>query len=399
MTPLPGVPAPPAVISNGGPVPPDALAVGSRRDPTGPVPSITRANGGPPQEAGPASPTRRADGAPHDPAGPAPADDVEALDAYSRAVTSVVERVSPAVVFLEVTLGGRSSRRSARGRPDPRRGSGSGFVFTPDGLILTNSHVVHGAVEIEATLAGDADEGRAGQRFRADLVGDDPDLAVVRIAASDLAAATLGDSRALRVGQLVVAIGNPLGFQTTVTAGVVSALGRSLRSQSGRLVDDVIQTDAPLNPGNSGGPLVDSRGRVVGVCTATILAAQGLCFAIPIHTAQFVAGHLIRDGRIRRGYLGIGGQNVPLPRRLTRLNELPEPRGVLVVTVEPDSPAARAGLRERDVIGSFAGRPVASVDQLHRLLTGDVIGVSCRLAVFRELERLDLVITPLESRP
>jgi S1-C subfamily serine protease len=359
-----------------------------------PAPPAERADGSAPKPAGPAP----ADGSTPKPATPAPIDDTEALDAYSRAVTSVVAQVSPAVVFLEVTVGGRGA---TRGRPARRRGSGSGFVFTPDGLILTNSHVVHGAVEIEATLAGDPDEGRAGQRFRADLVGDDPDtdLAVVRIAASGLAPATLGDSRALRVGQLVVAIGNPLGFQTTVTAGVVSALGRSLRSQSGRLVDDIIQTDAPLNPGNSGGPLVDSRGRVVGVCTAMILAAQGLCFAIPIHTAEFVAGHLIRDGRIRRGYLGIGGQNVALPRRLARLNDLPEPRGVLVVTVEPDSPAARAGLRERDMIASFAGRPVGSVDELHRLLTGDVVGVSCTLAVFRELERLELHITPIESRP
>jgi S1-C subfamily serine protease len=330
-----------------------------------------------------------------------PDDDAEALDAYSRAVTSVVERVSPSVVFLEVALGGRGGRGPGRGHPARPRGSGSGFVFTPDGLILTNSHVVHGAVEIEATLAGHPDEGRVGSRFRADLVGDDPgtDLAVVRIGASGLAAATLGDSRALRVGQLVVAIGNPLGFQATVTAGVVSALGRSLRSQSGRLVDDVIQTDAPLNPGNSGGPLVDSRGRVVGVCTATIPAAQGLCFAIPIHTAEFVAGHLIRDGRIRRGYLGLGGQNVALPRRLARLDGLPEPRGVLVLVVEPDSPAARAGLRERDIIGGFAGRPVTSVDALHRLLTGDVIGASCPLTVFRELERLELHVTPVESRP
>jgi S1-C subfamily serine protease len=338
---------------------------------------------------------------------PASPSDVELLDAYSRAVTDVVERVSPSVAFLEVTYGaapGPDVRRRAR---PPQHGSGSGFVFTPDGLILTNSHVVHGASGIEVTLAGHADPDPGAQptpvgpRYRADLVGDDPDtdLAVVRIVASGLPAVTLGDSRALRAGQLVVAIGNPLGFQTTVTAGVVSALGRSLRSQSGRLMDDLIQTDAPLNPGNSGGPLVDSRGRVVGVCTATILPAQGLCFAIPVHTAEFVAGRLIRDGRIRRGYLGIGGQNVTLPRRLARLSGRGSPGGVLVVTVEPDSPAARAGLRERDITAGFAGRPVTSVDDLHRLLTEDVIGVTAGIDLFRDLAPLALSITPVESRP
>jgi len=328
----------------------------------------------------------------------AAAPDDAALDAYSRAVINVVERVSPAVVFLEVTYRGRAARGRRPAAP-AAHGSGSGFVVTPDGLALTNSHVVHGAIEIRATLVGAPDAERATQRLRADLVGDDPDtdLAVVRINAAGLAPAALGDSRALRVGQLVVAIGNPLGFQTTVTAGVVSALGRSLRSRSGRLMDDIIQTDAPLNPGNSGGPLVDSQGRVVGVCTATIQAAQGLCFAIPEHTARFVAGHLIRDGRIRRGWLGLGGQDVPLPRRLARLSG--HPGAVQVVTVEPGSPAARAGLRERDVITGFAGRPIGSVDELHRLLTGDVIGVSCALAVLRELEPRELVVIPIESRP
>jgi S1-C subfamily serine protease len=322
-----------------------------------------------------------------------------ALDAYSRAVTSVVERVSPAVVFLQVTYRSRDAR-GRRPAPPGLQGSGSGFVFTPDGLALTNSHVVHEAAEIRATLGGPLDQERVGQSYRADLVGDDPDtdLAVVRIGADGLVPATLGDSHALRVGQLVVAIGNPLGFQTTVTAGVVSALGRSLRSRSGRLMDDIIQTDAPLNPGNSGGPLVDSRGQVVGVCTATIQAAQGLCFAIPIHTAEFVAGHLIRDGRIRRGWLGLGGQNVPLPRRLARLSGRPGAGGVLVITVEPDSPAARAGLRERDVITGFAGRPVGNVDELHRLLTGDVVGVTSPLAVLRDLEPRELSVIPVESR-
>jgi len=318
-----------------------------------------------------------------------PADE-ELLDAYSRAVTSVVERVSPAVVFLEVTAPGSAARPTR-----PRRGgSGSGFLFAPDGLILTNSHVVHAATSIQATLTD-------GRRLRADLVGDDPDtdLAVVRVPGRDLPTAELGDSRRLRVGQLVIAIGNPLGFQTTVTAGVVSALGRSLRSQSGRLMDDIVQTDAALNPGNSGGPLLDSRGRVVGVCSAMILNAQGLCFAVPVHTATFVAGHLIRDGRIRRGWIGIGAQNVPLPRRLARAEGMSVSTGVLVTGVEPGSPAAAAGLRERDVIVGFAGRPVTGVDELHRLLTEGVIGVSSPLVVFRELERLELPVTPIESRP
>jgi S1-C subfamily serine protease len=341
-------------------------------------------------------------------AAPASASDPELLDAYSRAVTTVVERVSPSVALLEVTFRSRGPRE--RGGPRgtyAERGSGSGFLFTPDGLILTNSHVVHGAAEIEVTLAGPTGEDPAappapfGPRHRAELIGDDPDtdLAVVRIGASVSPPVVLGDSRVLRAGQLVVAIGNPLGFQTTVTAGVVSALGRSLRSQSGRLMDDLIQTDAPLNPGNSGGPLVDSRGRVVGVCTATILPAQGLCFAIPIHTAEFVAGRLIRDGRIRRGYLGIGAQTVALPRRLARLSGRRDPRGVLVLTLEPGSPAERAGLRERDVIAGFAGRPVASVDDLHRLLTEDVIGVPATLDLFRDLAPLSLPITAAESRP
>ncbi|HET7224646.1 MAG TPA: trypsin-like peptidase domain-containing protein [Candidatus Eisenbacteria bacterium] len=317
-------------------------------------------------------------------------EDGELLDAYSRAVTSVVERVSPAVVNLEVAH--RQRLRPGQTRAGERQGTGSGFVFTPDGLILTNSHVVHGADRIEATL-GD------GQRYRADLVGDDPDtdLAIVRVHGAEVSPVRLGDSAALRPGQLVVAIGNPLGFQATVTAGVVSAIGRSLRSQSGRLMDDIIQTDAALNPGNSGGPLVDSRGEVIGVNTAMILGAQNVCFAIPINTAKFVAARLIRDGRIRRGWLGIGGQNVPLPRRLARLNELPNPRGVLVLQVEPGSPASRAGVRARDVIVALDGQPVSGVDDLHRLLTETRIGVPTQLVLFRELAKVELEITPRES--
>ncbi len=319
---------------------------------------------------------------------PAPASDSALLDAYSQAVVSAVESVSPSVVNIEVEMPARGDR-SGRGA----NGSGSGFVFTPDGLILTNSHVVSGATRIEASLAD-------GQRYRADLVGDDPDtdLAVLRVHARDLPGVRLGDSAALRPGQVVIAIGNPFGFQTTVTAGVVSALGRSLRSRSGRLMDDIIQTDAALNPGNSGGPLVNSRGEVVGVNTAIILPAQGLCFATPINTAKWVAGRLIQSGRIRRGYLGIAGQNVPVPRRVARLQGLPEPRGVLVVGVEPASPAARAGLRERDILVALDGQPISGVDDLHRLLTEDRIGVRASLTVLRELEPRTLEIAPMESR-
>src|SRR5712692_2008460 len=282
--------------------------------------------------------------------GPVPSSmtDEQLLDAYSQAVVSAAEQVSPAVVNIEV-----QSQRGSMSSSDPRhapevRGSGSGFVLTPDGFILTNSHVVHGAAQIIVTLAD-------GRREQADLIGDDPDtdVAVVRIHAPHLAPARLGDSHTIRVGQLVVAIGNPYGFQCTVTAGVVSALGRSLRSQAGRLIDNVIQTDAALNPGNSGGPLVTSRGDVIGVNTAVILPAQGICFAIGINTATFVAGRLIKDGRIKRGYIGVAGQNVPLPRRLVRFHDLPVEAGVLVVSVEHNSPAERAGLVEGDIIVGF----------------------------------------------
>jgi S1-C subfamily serine protease len=322
------------------------------------------------------------------PPGPPPVDDP--LDAYSAAVTGAAERVGPAVVSVEVR---HAVRR--RGRPERELpGHGSGFVFTPDGFILTNSHVVHGATHI-AVRPPD------GRERPADLIGDDPDtdIAVVRVAGDPPAAAPLGDSAALRVGQLVIAIGNPLGFQSTVTAGVVSALGRSFRSVNGRLIDDVIQTDAALNPGNSGGPLVDSRGRVVGVNTAVILPAQGICFAVAINTAKFVAAHLMAHGRIRRGRIGLAGQRVPLLRLAVRAHGLEVKSGVLVTGVEPDSPAERAGLKPGDIIVRFADRAVSGVDDLHRLLATDRIGTPAVVTVLRGADKVELPIVPEESGP
>jgi S1-C subfamily serine protease len=315
------------------------------------------------------------------------------LDAYSRAVTGAVRRVAPSVVNIEVHQIQQTAGRSRSGEPRERRGGGSGFIFTPDGLILTNSHVVHGASRVEVTISD-------GRRMPASAIGDDPasDLAVIRVDEPGLTAVALGDSQQLRVGQLVVAIGNPYGFQSTVTAGVVSALGRSLRSYSGRLIDDVIQTDASLNPGNSGGPLVDSAGRVVGVNTATILPAQGICFAIGINTAKFVASRLLRDGRIRRSYIGVSAQTVPVHRRVVRFYDLPKETGVVVISVESGSPARRAGLREGDVIVALEGHPIAGVDDLHRVLTDVRVGVSCWLTVLRHTEKLALRIVPDEAK-
>jgi S1-C subfamily serine protease len=299
------------------------------------------------------------------------------LDAYSEAVIAAAERVSPSVVKIEVKQQGR------------RSGSGSGFVFTPDGFILTNSHVVHGAGAVEVALPD-------GQRYEADKVGDDPDtdLAVVRITASNLIPVTLGDSQSIRVGQLVIAIGNPYGFQATVTSGVVSALGRSLRSQSGRLIDNVIQTDAALNPGNSGGPLVTANGEVVGVNTAIILPAQGICFAIAINTAKFVAGRLIKEGKIRRGYIGVAGQNAPLHRVLVRGHHLPVVTGIFVVGIEQDSAAQRAGLLEGDIIVGFGDHAVPDIDVLHRILTDHRPGVPVTLTILRGTEKLVLYVEP-----
>lgn len=316
--------------------------------------------------------------------------DSSLLDAYSLAVTSAVERVSPSVVHIEVS---QAAGRSRSGEPQERRGGGSGFVFTPDGLILTNSHVVREAVRIGVTLTD-------GRRMPAILIGDDPasDLAVIRVDEPGLTVAGLGDSQRLRVGQIVIAIGAPYGFQSTVTAGVVSALGRSLRSYSGRLIDDVVQTDASLNPGNSGGPLVDSSGRVVGVNTATILPAQGICFAIGINTAKFVASRLLRDGRIRRSYIGLSAQTVPVHRRIVRFYDLANETGVVVLSLEDGSPARRAGLREGDIIVALDGQPVAGVDDLHRLLTDIRVGVTSALTVLRWTEKLELKVVPEEAR-
>jgi S1-C subfamily serine protease len=312
-----------------------------------------------------------------------PADD-GLLDAYSRAVVGAVERVSPSVVHLTASRRGRGGRGG--------HGSGSGFVFTTSGYILTNSHVVHGSDRVEVALAD-------GRRLPADLIGDDPetDLAVVRVHATGLTPVAMGDSQSVRAGQLAIAIGHPYGFQSTVTAGVISALGRTLRAQSGRLIDDVLQTDAALNPGNSGGPLVNSRGEVIGVNTAMILPAQGICFAIAINTAKFVAGRLIKDGRVRRSRIGVSVQTVTLPRRVIDHHDLDVDGGVLVMGVEPNGPAERTGLEEGDVIIGLEAHPVAGIDDLHRLLTDERVGVLTRVTVLRGSDKLTLDIIPNES--
>ena len=311
-----------------------------------------------------------------------PTDDTSLLDAYSTAVTRAVEHVSPSVVKIDV-----KSSSSRRG------GSGSGFVFTPDGLVLTNSHVVRGGSRFELTF-------NDGQYALATLIGEDADTdtAVLRTDTAVLQPAALGSSRTLRVGQLAIAVGNPFGFQFTVTAGVISALGRSMRSTTGRMMEEVIQTDAALNPGNSGGPLVNSRGEVIGINTATIVSGQGLCFAIGIDTAKFVASQLLQHGRVRRSWIGIAGQNVPLPRRLAYEYQLKEPTGILIVSVQDASPAGRAGLREGDIIISLAEQSVAGIDELHRLLTDERRGVTLPIEILRGVEKFQFSIRP-ETKP
>ena len=318
-----------------------------------------------------------------------PVDDDELLDGYSLTVSGVVEKVKPAVVNIRVRQGERE-----RGPTQEKGGSGSGFIIAPDGFLLTNSHVVHAADKIEVALAD-------GRMFPATLVGDDPDtdLAVMRINAPHLVHVRFGDSQSLRVGQIAVAIGSPYGFQQTVTAGVVSALGRSMRAQSGRLMDNIIQTDAALNPGNSGGPLLNSRGEVIGVNTAVILPAQGICFAIASNTAELVAAWLIKEGRIRRSWIGVAGQSASIHPRVVRYHRLPVSEGVLVVGVEPASPAVQAGLREGDIIIAFKNQPVASIDHLQRCLGAAEIGVTSPITVVRHTEKLELPVTPEEWQP
>ncbi len=317
-------------------------------------------------------------------------DDGELLDSYSRTVIGVVDRVGPAVVHVRVR------QKAAAGSRQPHReaeGAGSGVAVTPDGFVITNSHVVEQADEIEVTQAD-------GTSFGAVVVGQDPatDLALLRGSGGGLPIAELGDSDRLRVGQLAIAIGNPYGFQNTVTSGVISALSRSLRSRTGRLIENVIQTDAALNPGNSGGPLVDSRGEVIGINTAIIQHAQGICFAIPVNTVRWVAMLLLKDGKVTRGFLGISGQTVPLPVRVVRYFNLPQESGVYVMNVAAGSPADRAGMKEGDVVIALGERTVRSVDDIHRLLTADAVGRRLDLTVLRGwTHRLEMAVCPGEA--
>lgn len=316
---------------------------------------------------------------------PPPADDL-LLDAYSAAVSTAVAQASDAVVHLEVSAG-RSADGGAGG------GSGSAFFISPDGYALTNSHVVHGANEFRVQL-------RDGRALPTELVGEDPatDLAVVRVGVTGLSHLRLGDSDRVRPGQIAIALGSPMGFQQTVTAGIVSGLGRSLRTQSGRTIDNILQTDAALNPGNSGGPLVNTRAEVIGVNTAIIRPAQGICFAIASNLARWVAGWLIKDGRIRRSFIGVSGQTAPLLRAVVRHLHLPAETGVMIAQIEPGSPAAAADLRVGDLIVGFGPHPVRNVTELHQLLTADYIDRPVALAVFRHTERLEVTVRPQELR-
>lgn len=321
------------------------------------------------------------------PAPPA-AEDPELLDAYSNAVSGAIGAASDAVVHIEIR-----SRPTADGsRHAPGGGSGSGFFLSPDGYVLTNSHVIHGATDIHVSLAD-------GRRLRADVVGDDPhtDLAIVRVSDSDpLPHLSLGDSDRVRVGQIAIALGSPMGFQQTVTAGIVSALGRSLATPTGRTIDNIIQTDAALNPGNSGGPLVNTRAEAIGVNTAIIRPAQGICFAIASNLARWVAGWLIKDGRVRRSYLGLGGQTTPLLRALVRHLHLPAETGVLVARVEAGSPAALAGVREGDIVIALGDAAVPTVSQLHQLLSAGTIDREIPLTLIRHTERITVPVRPRE---
>ncbi len=317
--------------------------------------------------------------------GEARRDDVELLDAYSRAVTTVVDAVGPAVVSLSV-------RAAPAGRGRGREGSGSGVVITPDGYLVTNCHVVAGAGAVEVSLMD-------GTTLPASVIGQDPptDLAVVRVDAAGLPYAAFGDSEKLRPGQLVIAIGNPFGFQSTVSTGVVSSLGRTMRSPDGRLIENIIQHTAPLNPGNSGGPLVDSRGRAVGINTAMIAMAQGLGFAIPANTAEWVLTQLMTQGRVRRGYLGIAARTRPLGRRMARFYQLEQDRAAEAVTVEPGTPAERAGLQDGDLIVAIENRTIRGADDLHRFLTEWPIGAPAAVTAIRRQRRLELVVVPGEA--
>jgi S1-C subfamily serine protease len=312
--------------------------------------------------------------------------DENIFDAYSLAVTKAVETVSPAVVNINIFTAGKDKQNQ-------RRGSGSGFIFTPDGFILTNSHVVNKAKQIEVVLSD-------GRKFNADLIGNDPDtdLAVIRIDSTGITPASLGDSSKIKIGQLVIAIGNPYGFQASVTAGVVSALGRSLRANTGRLIDNVIQTDAALNPGNSGGPLVNSKGEVIGVNTAAILPAQNICFATAINTAKFIAAKLIKDGKIKRSYIGIAGQDAPIHRRIVYHYSLPSDKSIMVISIEKNSPAEKARVQTGDRIISFNSTPVTGIDDLHKMLTETQVGVKTDIKVLRGTEILDLQIIPQERK-